>query len=220
VLLGFLSLRARHLRKALFFFLIAGLCTAVVAGALQSPLVQSGVPATAVLLPDKLQVGGQTFQGVEYAGHDGRRLNFRHEGGAASVSLGDLPPAWQAQLGYDPRRVAAEDARAADAAARAAKLRSIEATAILATATVVEAAGDGFVIADLAAEKSGAALAMSESGCAFLVTGMQGLQPGTQVKLKLYRQGERRMAGGWGTQEIMPVYTDSPERLLDAAGQS
>lgn len=217
LILGFWSLRAGHLRKAFFLFLITGLCTAAVARALRSPLAEQGSPPTAVLLPETLKVGGRTFSGVRYTRHDGRQLDFSHDGGAASVSLADLSPAWQAQLGYDHQRIAVEDARAADAAARAERLRSIEATAILATATVVEAAQDGFVIADLVPHKSGVALAVSNSGCAFLATEVRGLQPGTEVKIKLYRHGERRAAGGWGTREVMPAYTDSAETLLAMA---
>jgi len=218
LILGFINLRARFLRRSIFFFLLAGLCSVAVARALHSPLVQPGVPRAAVLLPETWEVAGRVYEGVRYTGHDTRRLNFEHAGGAGSVALADLPGSWQEDLGYDPARVAKEDAQVADAAARAQKLRSIEATAILASATVVEATGDGFVIADLVPDKSGAALAVSDSGCAFLATEVRGLRPGTEVKLKLYRQGERRIPGGWGTVELMPAYTDSAEQSLASAG--
>lgn len=214
--LGFLSFRARHLRKALFFFLIAGLCTYAVVTALDSPLARGGGKDTAVLLPDKMELAGKSFAGVEYDSHDARWLNFRHTGGASSVPLAELPPVWQQQLGYDPERAAAEDLRSSAAAVRAERLRSVEATAILVNATIVREADGGFVVADLVPDMSGASsLAISDSGCAFVLTRMKGLKPGTELKLRLFRHGERRIAGGWGTPEVMPTYTDSAEQLVD-----
>jgi len=217
LILGFINLRARFLRRGVLFLLLAGLCTAAVASALHSPLVQPGIPRAAVLLPEKLEVAGRVYEGVRYTGHDTRRLNFEHAGGAGSVALGDLPEAWQVELGYDPARAAQEDARTAQQAARSQKLRAIKADGIPSAAIVVHGADGGFVIAEIINEKSGAPLATGPSGCAFLATGRQDLRSGAPIRVTLYPFGERRAKGGWGMVEPMPAYTDSAERLLASA---
>lgn len=62
----------------------------------------------AVSLPEEMTIGGVTYSGVLYQGHDAVRVRFSHDDGIAAVEIPRLPPEAARQFPYDERAAAAQ----------------------------------------------------------------------------------------------------------------
>lgn len=81
--------------------------------------------AQSIVLPQRLEIDGQVFDGVSYVSHDDARLKIQHESGIANLLISELPGELQSKLEYDEEK--ATQAVEQDEARRASILAQAEA---------------------------------------------------------------------------------------------